>query len=147
MRSRDVTALMTTRETSCSGLIALALLLTAVNRLSVLAAAENCPPSRRRNGLQQTLSIASLDVRVKGKKENQYCKLGNVVANFRWLQLHTRRILQSRLRMVIVAKGTQLSAAGAGQGGNNAEHKQERRYSPRVGASCSRTAIRYCAGV
>src|SRR4026209_2147054 len=99
----------------------MALLLNAVNRLSVLAAAaENCPPSRPRNGRQQTLSIASRNSRVKGKKENQYCRLGNVVANFRWLQLHTRIILQSRLRIVIVASGTQLPATGSGQGGNNA---------------------------
>src|SRR5688572_24488240 len=137
----------TTRENSCSGLISIALLLNAANRLSVLAPAENCPLSRRRSGRQQTLSMACRNVRARGKNENQYCRLGKVVANFLWLQLHTLRILQSRLRIVMVAKGMQLSPAGSGHGGNNTEHKQARRYSPRIGASCRSTATRYCAGV
>ena len=81
-------------------------------------------------------------MRTNGKNESQYCRLGKVVTNFRAVQLHTRMILQSRLRMVIVARGTQLLPAGAGQGGNKAEHKQERRYSPRIGASCTGHRIR-----
>src|SRR4029077_21228941 len=120
-----------------------AALLKAVKRLSDRVPAERPALPSDGNGRQQPISMGCRRLRTNGRKESQYCRLGKVVTNLRTLQLHTRMILQSRLRIVIVASGTQLLTAGSGHGGNRAEHKHERMYSARIGTSCRSTIKRY----